>query len=168
MKPRGTSRRFVGVFGLTLACSMGCAAEPAPASRVLSAKLGLYYGGQIQERREIPFELDPGQQVHGFRVDFSGPLSRPLPVSWEIDMPGTNKRVRDRQGRVGGRLVRVGALQARVGQRRLDHVFGFEPGDPLGVWSFRVLIENELVIDKSMLVYDRQARAQVLRKLDGL
>src|SRR5262249_29597386 len=123
------------------------------------AKFGIFYGGQIQERQEMPFEVDPAKQRHGFRLDFPQAPGRQIPVFWEIDQPAPRQRANHK---VDGkqRLARLGPENVRGGEQRLDHAFSFEPGDGLGLWNFRVLVEDRLVLDQVVLVYDPSQRSE--------
>jgi len=145
-------------FTLTLLAMLATATscEP-PAERqgpVRRAQLGLFFGGQVQERDEIPFTLDRSKQTQGFRIDFAAPLAAPLDIRWEIDRPKI---------RGNGRVAELGAGQARVGQERFDHELPFEPGHPLGTWNVRVIAGEQIVIDRPVLVYDARARRRALK-----
>jgi hypothetical protein len=137
----------------------GCKQEPPRDELVARAQFGVFYGGQVQERQEIPFVLDRTKQTHGIRIDFARPLPQALRVSWELDMPGSSKRVRDRAGRIGGgRLVKLQEVLVPAGRTRFDQMLPFEPGDPLGTWNIRVLVEDQVVIDRPFLVFSPAAR----------
>lgn len=152
-------RRTAIWLSLAIALS-GCASEPSPEpGLVASAEFGIFYGGQVQERDELPFSLDRGVQRQGIRIDFRAPLDRPVRVSWELDMPGTTRKVRDTRGRRGrGRVVKSGQAEARAGQERVEIELPFSPGDPLGTWNLRVQVEDQVVIDRPFLVYDPDTR----------
>ncbi len=49
---------------------------PAP-GLVEHASFGVFFGGQIQERDEIPFTLDRAKLRQGFRIDFASRSSSP-------------------------------------------------------------------------------------------
>jgi hypothetical protein len=163
MTPLPASRSALLCSALLLV--VACREEPAkPAGLVEEAKFGVFYGGQIQDRREIPFELERSKQNHGFRIEFARELAEPVRVSWEIDMPGTGRRVRDRRGRIGaGRLVKLDEAHVPAGRTRFDQVLPFQPGDGLGTWNIRVIVKDEVVIDRPFLVYDAQARERILQ-----
>ncbi len=148
----------LGAVVLTLAA---CPRDPGNASPVAEARLGVFFGSEVQELAEIPFELDRGKQTHGIRLVFRAPLAAPLAVHWEVDVPGAQVKLRDIDGRRGaGRLTRLGDATVPAGRSSFDQPIGFQPGDPLGVWNVRVLAGSELVIDKSFLVFDARARGQ--------
>jgi len=165
MTARALSASVWKRLAVCLACSfIACESAPAEQKLVQRAQFGIFYGGQVQERKEIPFELDRSKQEHGFRLDFAQPLREKAKVSWELDMPGSTRRVRDRRGRLGkGRLVQLGEAVVSAGRRRFDQVLPFQPGDPLGMWNLRVVARDQVVIDRPFLVYDAKARQRALR-----
>lgn len=150
---------LAAAVALALATS-ACPEKPGPAKPLVKrAQFGTFFGGQVQQRREIPFELDRAKQVQGFRIDFKKPLEHAHQVKWEISMPGG--------GRSRERLVHVGQEQVRAGQKRLDHPMPLEPGDPLGVWNIRVMVDQRIVIDRMFRVYDAKRRARERARRDG-
>src|SRR5437868_2548635 len=80
-KVRGPSFVCVAVI-VSLACDRR---QSAPKPLVRRAEFGVLFGGQIQERRELPFELDRSKQTLGFRIDFSEPLGADTEIEWRID-----------------------------------------------------------------------------------
>jgi hypothetical protein len=155
-------RALAAVFVLLAGCS-----RPAPAPRLVErAEFGVLFGGQIEQRDEIPFCLDRNQQAEGFRVTFNAPLSVPQRIRWKFDLPGV---VRDKKGHLHpAHAPRTGEDQARAGTREYDHDFVFNPGDPLGMWNVRVLVDDQIVIDRAFVVYDAAARKRALERLqDG-
>jgi hypothetical protein len=146
------------VFGLVLLVALGCRArtERVPA---LEAEFGVFFGGQVQERSELPFEVDRTRQVQGFRVDMDPPPSEPIEVTWELSLPAS-KRALDGQGRKApARRTRSGRVSMRPGEPRLEQVLPFAPDDPLGLWNVRVLVGERVVIDRPFVVYDKARRA---------
>lgn len=141
-------REAFGVL-LCLALAAACDRPKAPRGPLERAELGVYFGGQVQERREIPFNLDRSAQSQGFRLTFREPLTRPVEVRWEIDRPAPRGR---------GRAVELGDARARIGQTVLDQEIVMKPGDPLGTWNVRVFVDGELVIDRAISIYDAAAR----------
>lgn len=155
---------------LALACSVaGCDRNPAPKGLVRSAEFGVFFGGQIQERRDIPFEVDPSKQTHGFRIQFYESLKHAVELNWELDMPGSSKRVRDLKGRPGrGRLVELGETKIEAGQSKFDKVMQFRPGDPLGLWNIRVVMGDRVLIDRPFFVYNPYQRARAQQSDGGM
>ncbi len=133
-----------------IACNDKHASAPAP-----RAQLGVFFGGQVQERDEIPFELDGARQTQGFRIDFPPAPGKSHHVRWEIDRPDS--------GRHGqGRVVSISEADVRAGQSRFDQSLPFKPGDPLGLWNIRVLVDGDIVIDREITVYDAARRRRQL------
>jgi hypothetical protein len=116
---------------------------------VQSAKLGVFFGGQVQERTELPLMLEKLTQTQGFRLEFKAPLERDVAIDWEVDMP-----------RRGTRLAKLGHVVARVGQRSLDQEVAFAPGDEPGVWNFRLFVDGALVLDRALRVVPSAGRTR--------
>ncbi|MFC1642121.1 hypothetical protein ACFL5O_05450 [Myxococcota bacterium] len=136
-----------------------CRSSEHPQGPVKRAQFGVLYGGEIQERQHIPFDLDRTRLTLLLRLDFYRPLEREVRVSWRVGMPGTSKGVRDTRGRPGaGRLVRVNQVVVPVDRLRLDQVIRFEPGDPLGTWRICAQVDGVKVLDRSFVVHE-QSRA---------
>lgn len=149
--------RLLGT-GLAAILCLSCNA-PEPKPLLERAELGVFFGGEIQERSELSLVLDRAQQAQGFRLQFSEPLREPLTVRWEIDMPGAGRRVRDTSGRRGyGRLTRVSEAEARVGLRLFEQEIRFVPEDSPGAWNVRVRVGDQLALDRAIWVYDPQQR----------
>ena len=70
---------------------LGCE-KPSEAPAV-DARFGIFFGGQVQEREELPLVLDRNRQSHGIRLDFREPPERALRVTWEIEKPGASPTV---------------------------------------------------------------------------
>jgi hypothetical protein len=135
----------LGLLGCSKA-DKGKAEDPL----VERAAFGVFFGGQIQDRKELVFELDQTKQRIGIRIDFRAPLSHSVPVSWEIARPFSGK------GKKGDapadQVVEVGDAAARVGETRLDVPLSLRQGQGLGVWHVRVKVEGRQVIDRDVLV----------------
>jgi hypothetical protein len=124
-------------------------------------EFGVFYGGQIQEREQIPFELDGSRQRLGFRLTASPPPEAPIEVRWELARPGAGRRVTDAQGRKARpRKVQLGRTHFRPGEPVLQQQVAFSPGDPMGLWNMRVLLGQRVVIDRPFIVYDPAERAR--------
>ncbi len=150
MIPPRTSRVLVtvAVAGFVLACQTKPKEDPFPGP-VKEAEFGIFYGGQVQERDQIPLVVDQTKQSHGIRIEFEKPTTEEPTISWELDMPGTTRGVRDERGVRGkGRLVKHDQATLPRGRARFDRVLGFEPGDPVGMWNVLVRVEDQIVIDR--------------------
>ena len=131
-------RRRAALALLALACS-----RSAPGV-VQTGEFGVFFGGQVQQLKEIAKELDPARQRHGFRLTFRGPLAEDVPVSWEVSLPATDKG--------GPRAANVGQTTAKAGQSVLDVPLSFRPTDPLGSWHAKVTAAGIVVIDRDFQV----------------
>ncbi len=131
-------KRLVAVLLLASACQRS---EPGP---VQQAEFGVFFGGQVQELKQIAKELDPGRQQHGFRLTFRGPLASDLSVSWELSLPATDKG--------GPRAAMVGHATANAGQSVLDVPIAFRPSDPLGSWHAKLTAAGRVVVDRDFQV----------------
>lgn len=142
---------------------VGCPSKPSSSDPLVErASFGVFFGGQIQDRAELPFELDESKQRCGIRIDFRAPLERPLPVGWEIDRPASD---RAKSNSAADRVVEVGQASARAGERRLDVPILLRPGQLLGNWRVRVKVAGRAVIDRDVLVFDARERRE--RQLDA-
>jgi hypothetical protein len=148
---------------LLLFLALPACEERATAGLVKRAQFGIFFGGQVQEREQIPFEPSRASQVQGFRLEFTAPLEADLAVEWEINRPRGSQKSARSAPQQSDRLVQLGQARARAGQTRFDQVLPFKPGDPLGVWNIRVLAGGQLAIDRRFLVYDKEERARAER-----
>jgi hypothetical protein len=147
------------VFCALVLTALGCKGTPEQ-KLVQRAQFGIFYGGQVQERTELPFELDRTKQSQGIRIEFAKPLARDVPVSWELGMPILRKSRMNKDAAAPDRVTQVGETLARAGQERLDIALPFKPGDPLGVWHIYVKVADAVVLDRDFTVYDRAQRAR--------
>lgn len=138
-------------FALAL-CLVACQSKPVPDPLVERAAFGVFFGGQIQDRKELPFELDRTKQSCGIRIDFRAPLSRAVPVGWEIARPLSEKASKTDAG--VDRVTEVGEVSARVGEQRLDVPVLLRQGQVLGSWHVRVKVGGRMVIDRDVRVFD--------------
>jgi hypothetical protein len=122
----------------------GCE-KPSEAPTV-EAKFGVFFGGQVQERRELPLVLDRTRQSHGIRLDFRDPPERPLRVTWEVEKP-TGAKNED-----GGKVVDYGETRTRVGEGRLEIPLAFRASDRPGAWRVRVSVAERVVLDRAFAV----------------
>jgi hypothetical protein len=131
---------------------LGCQTKPEQDPLLERAAFGVFFGGQIQDRKELPFELDTAKQSSGIRLDFRAPLAQPVAVAWEIARPLNEK------GKKGvsaaDRVTEVGEARARVGERRLDIPILFRQGQIPGSWHVRVKVDERVVLDRDVLVFD--------------
>lgn len=130
-------RRSFVMVALALGCQRG-------KSDNVEAEFGVFFGGQVQELKEIPKELDPGRQQHGFRLTFRAAPAQDVAISWELSLPATDKG--------GPRAALVGRATAKAGQRVLDIPLAFRPSDPLGSWHAKLTADSQVVVDRDFQV----------------
>lgn len=126
-----------------LGAGFGCEKRARPPG--VRARFGVFFGGDVQEREELPLIFDRSRQIHGIRIDFDQVPSTPLRVAWEVEKPGTG-----RDG--GGGLVDYGEVRTREGSRRLDIPLSFREGDKPGAWKVRVMLEDKALLERRFLV----------------
>jgi len=151
-------------LGFAVALSLlGCQAKPERDPLVERAAFGVFFGGQIQDRKELPFELDTAKQSCGIRIDFREALTRPAKVRWEIARPLSEKT--NKHSPSAERVTEVGEAAARVGEKRLDVPVLLRQGQALGSWHVSVKVDERTVIERDVLVFD--ARERRLRAADA-
>lgn len=128
---------------LTLAALAGC--RRGEERKPVRARFGIFFGGEVQEREEVPLVLDRARQSFGIRVEFADPPASPVLVRWELEKPGPGA-----DG--GGGLVAYGQARARAGEPVLDIPLAFRAGDRKGAWRVRVLLGDELLLDRGFRV----------------
>lgn len=149
------------VWLCALALGLGCTRKHE--ETLESAEFGIFYGGQIQERDELPFVVDESKQQQGFRLVLRRPAREPLAVHWELSRPGPAKG-KDRLPSPSDRVTELGDGTLPPGERVFEKRFPFVAGDPLGLWNIRVTAGGELAIDRPFTVYDAAQRKRAKRK----
>lgn len=158
---RGSGRVTRWMALAALLVGLGACARQRAAADGPYAEFGIFYGGQVQERDQIPLELDQTRQTQGFRLQLEPPPAAPVEVRWELGMPGQGRPQRDSRGRLARpRKVVLGRAVWRPGEAVFEQALPFSPGDPLGLWSIRVLLGERTVIDRAFWVYDAAERAR--------
>lgn len=154
-----------------LALGLGaCDRKPQSSHPQLQAEFGVYFGGQIQERKAVPFELDGAKQSHGFRISYADAPAEAHEVSWQLSPPRFNKptqRALAPSASPPASAETSGSALMQPGQRELSQVWTFKPGDPLGVWNIRVTVDRRVLIDRPFLVYDAEARSRLNHRADA-
>jgi len=158
-------RMGIGAALLVAALAAGCR-DAEPKGLVARAEFGVFFGGQVQKREEIPFQLDRTKQTQGFRIELFEPAGRDLSVAWEIEKPAPRRPGQRRPK--SDRVTELAQARARSGEALFEQLLLFEPGDPLGSWKIKVNVEAETVLERGFLVYDARQRALLLRKDGGL
>ncbi|MEN9577405.1 MAG: hypothetical protein RJA70_414 [Pseudomonadota bacterium] len=158
---RATVLWLLGAGGpLLFGCDQKVNSAPISHSeaRVKSAQFGVFFGGQIQERTEIPFILEGNKQQLGFRVVFDGALPSAQELHWEFSRPTPRRQGTPAVSTPEGRTAQLSVATLAAGETRFEHLLTFVPGDPLGLWNLRVVLGTDVVIDRPFLVYDPAAR----------
>lgn len=150
--------RRAAIWLLMLGAACGC--KPASVNPIERAEFGVFFGGQVQERTEIPYELDASRQAMGFVITLREPLPVPMTLHWEVSKPGPASRLSDPMNR----RVELFDAPVSVGQRHISKGVHFEPGDSLGLWNIRVVLGTHLAIDRSFTVYDEGSRGRRQRE----
>lgn len=126
---------------LFLVGTLTCRSEQADPPR---AEFGVLYGGDIQDRAQIPLELSPEKQEIGLRLTFPTPLTEDAVVSWELERPTRQKGVDSGIAYA----AELGEQRVRRGESRVDVKLRFRKGDPLGTWRIRIHLNRKLVLER--------------------
>ena len=161
-----TTTSLALAFGAwTIGLSLCCKPSTGESAPEVLAEFGIFYGGQVQEREQLPFELDGTRQTQGFRLRLPSPPRQAIEVRWELGMPGSGQRVADSQGRKARpRKAQLGQARWRPGETVFEQALPFSPGDPLGLWNIRVLVGSRVVLERPFFVYDPAERERHLRE----
>jgi hypothetical protein len=152
-----------GAWAIGLALSCKLPADDSPPQ--VHAEFGIFYGGQVQEREQVPFDVDSTRQTQGFRLQLPSPPRQAIEVRWELGMPGSGQRVADSQGRKARpRKAKLGQARWRPDATVFEQALPFNPGDPLGLWNIRVLVGSRVVLDRPFFVYDPEERSRQVRE----
>lgn len=122
------------------------------------AEFGIFYGGQVQERQFIPFELNSAKQRIGFRLLFPTPLPVATEVRWEVSRPGAREPRALPVSKPDRRVTEFGSATLAAGEQRFEQVIALRPGDPLGLWNLRVATAEQVLIDRPFTLYDADER----------
>lgn len=137
-------RRALVAASIGLVLGAGCR-ERAKRGHV-TARFGVLFGGQIQEREEIPLVLDRSRLALVARVEWAEPPETAERVHWELAQP-VNPKDAD-----AGAIVAYGDIRARPGEPVLDVPLAFKPGDKPGAWSVRVDVDGRTVLERPFRV----------------
>jgi hypothetical protein len=130
---------------LALSLLAGChKTAEAPA---VHAQFGVFFGGQVQEREEIPLVLDRARQSMGVRLEFATPPLNEARVSWELQKPKPGKGTA-----AAGTVTDYGDARTRAGEPVLDVPLAFREGDRAGNWRIRVALDGKNVLDRAFKV----------------
>lgn len=130
---------------LLVALAAGC--HHAPEQPAVRARFGIFFGGQVEERAEVPLIVDRAKQNIGIRLEFEDPPSSEEPVHWELEKPSTA-----RGHGPSDTLVEYGDVHTRPGESVLDVPLAFRPGDRTGAWHVRATVAGKSVLDRAFKV----------------
>jgi hypothetical protein len=135
--------------------SSDCKSRVAPAeSKVVSAQFGLFFGGQIQQRLELPFELDSTRQTQGFHLKFREPVRQPTQIEWTLDYP--TARTGPRGPSNAPRAERTERATLPVGADRFEQSLTLQPTDLPGTYNLRICVDEEIVMDRPFLLVNKR------------
>ncbi len=140
---RANGGRWLSLGAIVFGCAVGC--HRASSERV-TARFGVFFGGQLQEREELPLIVDRARLPIGVRLHWSEAPTSPEHVHWELEQPVSAKDAD------AGRLVAFGDARARPGESDLDVPLSFRPNDHTGAWRVRVSVEGRLVHERAFRV----------------
>jgi hypothetical protein len=132
------------VFALLTGSATGCRRHAEP-DRV-TAHFGVLFGGQIQDREEIPLVLDRSRLSLVARIEWAEPPETAERVHWELARPANPKDA------AAGSIVAYGDAHGRPGEATLDIPLSFKPGDKPGAWRVRVDVEGRRVLERPFRV----------------
>jgi hypothetical protein len=133
----------LGALPFVLALLVGCRRREE--QQAVRARFGVFFGGEVQEREEVPLILDRARQSFGIRVEFAEPPAGAALVRWELEKPSAGK-----DGGAG--LVDYGQARTRPGEPVLDIPLAFRAGDRAGNWRVRVLLGDDTLLDRAFRV----------------
>jgi hypothetical protein len=132
----------------------GCSPPLEPSESCVSAQFGLFFGGQIQQRIEIPFELDSTRQTQGFRLVFDRPIPRPTTVEWSLNYPTLRSGHRGPSN--APRAERTDRATLPQGADRFEQMLTLRPTDVFGTYDIRVQLDDDIVLDRSFRLSPKQ------------
>jgi hypothetical protein len=150
------SRLFARVLPW-LVCSLvaGCKSNVASSEgMVVSAQFGLFFGGQIQQRIELPYELDSTRQTQGFRLTFREPAKRPIPIEWTLNYPKAPTGPRGPGN--APRAERTERVTLPAGADRFEQLLTLQPTDAPGTYNLRILVDGEVAMDRPFLLVTKR------------
>jgi len=135
----------ISVMGMALGCNTNGSAGPRT-----TAKAGIFYGGQIQNRAEWPLVLDATRQSQGFRIEFGRPLTKATQVNWEIVRPAFRKKIHSNKHEET--VESSFSASVPVGSERFDQIVAFTDSDRTGEWKLRVSVDGVRVLERTIHV----------------
>jgi hypothetical protein len=145
----GFARRDLALAALALLACAACRAR-SDDPELDRVEFGVLFGGDIQDRAEIPLQHDAAQQELALRVTFRKEQTRERVVSFELERP-TAQRAPD-----GGisYAAQLGEIRALPGERRAEAKLGFRRGDLPGPWRLLVRLDGRQVLERRFTVVE--------------
>ena len=112
----------------------------------VKVRFGVFFGGQVQEREEIPLVHDRTRLALGIRLEWREPPASPLNIRWELAHPANPKDAS------AGELAQYGEARTLPGSTILDVPLAFRPDDRPGPFVVRVDLEGKRVLDRAFRV----------------
>jgi hypothetical protein len=135
--------------------ALGCKNPLAGSNSNLAvAQFGMFFGGQIQQRVELPFEFDSTRQTQGFRLLFERPLAKKTVVEWTLDYP--TARTGPRGPSNAPRAQRSERAILPKGADRFEQLLTLRPTDVPGTFNIRVSVDDTVVLDRPFRLMPRQ------------
>jgi len=153
----------LGTLGLSLALlSTQCGACNSFAhpegSNVRFAQFGVFFGGQVQQRLEIPISPDPSQNTQGLRVEFRRPLPSAAQITWDWDYP--TARSGPRGPCSAPRKQRTETATVPAGADRFEQLLNLDPTSVPGTYNLRVMLGEEVALDRSFRVVRQRLKSE--------
>lgn len=134
---------LISMLGALLACDKHAATRSQ-----ITAKAGIFYGGQIQNRNDWPLVIDATRQNQGFRLEFAAPLSKPASVAWDVVRPASRKK--GHSDNRDGTAAPLFSAVVPAGSERFDQIIAFTESDRPGGWKLRVTVDGTTVLERAI------------------
>jgi hypothetical protein len=132
--------------GLAVAALLGAGCRRGTTEPDVRVRFGVFFGGQVQEREQIPLVVDRARQTIGLRLEFADAPAAERRVAWELEKPAGKKPSE------ATRVVAYGEAKTRIGQAVLDVPLAFQESDRPGAWRVRVDLDGKRVLDRPFTV----------------
>lgn len=157
---RAQIRGRLGWISLLLVSQLGAcnSGETRARSMVKAAYFGVFFGGQIQQRLEIPLSPDPSQNTQGLRLEFRSPLPQATQVTWDLDYPTARSGPRGPGN--APRSTRTETATVPAGADRFEQLLRLDPASLPGTYNLRVILGEELALDRSFRVVRQRLNSE--------
>lgn len=143
---------------LTTQCGACNSFAPPESSLVSSAQFGVFFGGQVQQRVEIPISPDPSQNAQGLRIEFRRPLRNATQLTWDLDFP--TERSGPRGPCSAPRKLRTETATVPIGAERFEQLLNLDPTSAPGTYNLRVMVGDEVTLDRSFRVVRQRLNSE--------